>query len=77
MFSVTDQGVGMSPEKVKTLFDTNANRSTRGTAGEKGTGLGLLLCADFIAKLNGKIWVESTENVGTTFFFCIPARQKE
>ena len=46
-----------------------------GTSGEKGTGLGILLCTDFIAKHSGKIWLESEEGVGTTFYFTIPFDQ--
>ena len=76
-FSVRDEGVGMDSEKLKTLFKANTNVSTFGTSGEKGTGLGLLLCADFIKLHNGKIWVESQENVGSTFFFRIPAKQPD
>jgi signal transduction histidine kinase/ligand-binding sensor domain-containing protein len=74
-FSVKDEGLGMSPEKVKTLFNVSTNTSTRGTEGEKGTGLGLLLCADFIAKHKGRIWVESEEGKGSTFSFTIPVKQ--
>jgi signal transduction histidine kinase len=74
-FSVKDEGMGISPEKVKTLFNVSTNTSTRGTEGEKGTGLGLLLCADFIAKHKGRIWVESEEGKGSTFSFSIPLQQ--
>lgn len=72
VFSVKDQGTGMSAETVQALFKLNKNESKRGTAGEKGTGLGLLLCADFISRHNGKIWAESKENEGSTFVFSIP-----
>jgi two-component system sensor histidine kinase/response regulator len=70
--SVTDSGVGMSRESVKKLFRKNLIQSTRGTSGEKGTGLGLLLCKDFVEGNNGKIWVESEEGRGTTILFTLP-----
>ena len=73
-FSVKDKGVGMNKEKIKSLFNTGINKSTRGTAGEKGTGLGLLLCADFIEKHKGEIWAESEIGEGSTFYFSIPAK---
>lgn len=53
--TVTDTGIGMNPEKVKTLFRLDAIQSTQGTAREKGTGLGLLLCREFIEKHGGTI----------------------
>lgn len=74
-FSVTDSGIGMSPEKVGSLFNVNTNHSTKGTSGEKGTGLGLLLCADFIEKHGGTIWAESELGKGSTFFFTLPYNQ--
>jgi len=74
-FSVIDQGVGMTAEKIDSLFKVGTNESTNGTSGEKGIGLGLLLCADFIAKHNGKIWVESEEGQGSTFSFSIHINQ--
>jgi two-component system sensor histidine kinase/response regulator len=71
-FSVQDEGVGMSEEIKSNLFKIAGSDSKRGTAGEKGTGLGLLICADFVKKHNGKMWVESKEHEGTTFYFAIP-----
>lgn len=70
-FSVKDEGIGMSKEKIEKLFKVVTAESTRGTAGEKGTGLGLLLCADFIAKHNGEILVESEVGKGSTFSFSL------
>jgi PAS domain S-box-containing protein len=71
-FTVTDNGTGISPVLKETLFKISDIASTSGTSGERGTGLGLLICADFIAKHSGKIWVESEINKGSTFFFEIP-----
>lgn len=75
-FSITDNGVGMSHDKVKKLFKINEKISTPGTHQEQGTGLGLLLCKEFVDKHKGKIWVESEENTGTTFYFTLPQTQK-
>lgn len=72
LFSIKDSGIGMTEEKVKTLFNVKENQSTLGTSGEKGTGLGLVLCHDFIVKHGGKIWVESKPGDGATFFFTVP-----
>jgi signal transduction histidine kinase/uncharacterized protein HemY len=70
--SVTDTGIGISKEVQAKLFQPQIHLSTQGTAGEKGTGLGLLLCKDFVENNRGKIWVESTPNQGTTFYFTLP-----
>lgn len=72
LFSVKDNGVGMKPEVLNMLFDKTAPYTTRGTANEKGTGLGLILCKEFIEKNGGRIWVESEEGQGSTFFFTLP-----
>lgn len=69
---VKDDGVGISKERQKKLFKLERNASTLGTKNEKGTGLGLVLCKDFIQKHNGDIWVQSTENGGTEIHFTIP-----
>jgi two-component system, sensor histidine kinase and response regulator len=68
---VSDNGTGMEPEIMATLFGTQS-ASSKGTAGEMGTGLGLLLSKEFIEKNGGKIWVESTPNVGSKFYFSVP-----
>lgn len=70
--SVQDNGIGMKPEILRILFDKTAPYTTRGTANEKGTGLGLILCKEFVEKNGGKIWVESQEGKGSTFFFTLP-----
>ncbi|MCU0391047.1 MAG: tetratricopeptide repeat-containing sensor histidine kinase [Thermoflexibacter sp.] len=69
--SIQDTGIGMSKEEVSKLFDNRIIFSKRGTQNEKGTGLGLLLCKDFIDNQGGKIWVESEEGKGSTFFFTL------
>ena len=72
LVSVTDDGVGIKTENIEKLFKIETGFSTPGTRNEKGTGLGLILCREFIEKHNGKIWVESTEGKGSTFYFIIP-----
>ncbi len=69
--AVKDNGVGIRPEVQKILFDKTSGYSTRGTANEKGTGLGLILCKEFIEKNGGQIWLESEEGKGSTFYFSI------
>ena len=70
--SVSDTGVGISPENLKKLFLLDKNYSSNGTAGESGTGLGLILCKEFVEKCGGKIWVESEVGQGSVFHFSIP-----
>lgn len=67
-FFVADTGVGISAENMGKLFKIDEQVSTLGTNNEKGTGLGLILCAEFVAKHFGKIWVESKLGAGTTIF---------
>jgi len=69
---VRDNGVGMNDEALKMLFDKTAPYTTRGTANEKGTGLGLILCKEFVEKNGGKIFVESKVGVGSKFSFTVP-----
>jgi signal transduction histidine kinase len=68
---VKDYGVGISEEVQKLLFDKTYGYSTRGTANEKGTGLGLILCKEFVEKNGGQIWLESEEGKGSTFYFSL------
>lgn len=70
--SIQDDGVGIKPEVVKMLFDKTSPYSTRGTANEKGTGLGLILCKEFVEKNGGAISVMSEEGKGSTFSFTVP-----
>lgn len=71
LVSVTDNGVGISPEVQKILFEKTSGYSTRGTANEKGTGLGLILCKEFVERNGGKIWLTSEEGKGSTFYFTV------
>jgi signal transduction histidine kinase len=72
--SVADNGIGMEPEKVKKLFRIDHSHSTRGTEKESGTGLGLLLCKEFVEFHDGEITAESTPGKGTLFYFTLPER---
>jgi signal transduction histidine kinase len=68
---VADSGIGMTPELKNKLFMINEKTSRNGTKGELSSGLGLLLCKEFIEQCGGKIWVESEAGKGTTFFFTL------
>ena len=70
--SVTDTGIGISLENQKNLFRIDEQFRRDGTANEKGTGLGLILCKEFIEKNNGVLWVESEEGKGSRFSFTVP-----
>ena len=72
LISVIDNGIGMDADVLKILFDKTAPYTTRGTANEKGTGLGLILCKEFVEKNGGKIWVESAPGHGSKFTFSLP-----
>lgn len=73
--SIKDWGVGMPQSVVDKLFAIDSNHSTLGTFGEQGTGLGLILCKELVNNQSGKIWVESKEDVGSTFYFTLPRSQ--
>lgn len=68
-FQVKDTGVGMPPEKAANIFKFDKHKSTRGTRGEKGTGLGLMICYDFVKMHGGEIWFESEVGRGTIAHF--------
>ena len=70
--TVKDNGIGIPKEKQSQLFDIGENTSTQGTENETGTGLGLILCKEFVEKHGGKIWVESEIRKGSSFKFTIP-----
>jgi PAS domain S-box-containing protein len=74
--SVSDNGVGMNPEIKNNLFRAGNTMSAPGTAHEKGTGLGLLICKDFVEKHGGRIWVDSIPGKGSTFTFTLPHNHK-
>ena len=69
---VQDNGVGIKKAAIEKLFLIDENHTTLGTQNEKGTGLGLILCKEFIEKHGGKIWVESEIGKGSKFYFSIP-----
>lgn len=72
--SVADNGVGIDAQNLDKLFRIDQNLSTLGTEKEEGTGLGLILCKEFIEKHHGKLWVESEVGQGSTFCFTIPKK---
>ncbi|MFA9391706.1 MAG: PAS domain S-box protein [Prolixibacteraceae bacterium] len=72
--AVQDNGIGMSPKILDQLFGSDSYTSSPGTNDEKGTGLGLNVCKEFIEMNNGEIWAESTVNVGSTFHFTLPLK---
>jgi len=74
--SVSDNGTGIAPEDLGKLFNLSEVFTTRGTADEKGTGLGLLLCREFVEKHGGTIGVESEKGKGSTFAFTLPPDPK-
>lgn len=70
--SISDTGIGMNQNDIENLFRVDVYHSTHGTNGEEGTGLGLLVCKEFVEKHGGRIWVHSKPNYGTTFYFTLP-----
>lgn len=72
VFTVSDTGIGIEPIYLTKIFNVDCDLSKEGTAKESGTGLGLILCKEFVEKHNGKIWVESELGKGSRFMFTIP-----
>ncbi|TVQ85009.1 MAG: hypothetical protein EA393_13960 [Bacteroidetes bacterium] len=73
--TISDSGIGISPEDLPRLFDIGNDPSKIGNSNEKGMGFGLFLCKEFIDKNNGKIWVESQTGNGTVFRIKLPSRK--
>ncbi len=69
---IADTGIGMNEELSSKLFKLASSVSMPGTNNEKGTGLGLILCKEFVVKHGGRIWVESKEGEGSQFYFTLP-----
>jgi len=70
--SVADNGVGLTQEDISKLFRVEIDHKTIGESEEKGTGIGLILCKEFVTKNGGEIWVESEYGTGSTFSFTLP-----
>ncbi|OGS69842.1 MAG: hypothetical protein A3F91_00025 [Flavobacteria bacterium RIFCSPLOWO2_12_FULL_35_11] len=74
---VADNGIGMDENVKDNLFKSDLNESKPGTANEKGTGLGLIICKDFVERNHGKIWIENNREKGTAFKFTLPIYKEE
>ena len=68
LFAVKDTGIGINKEKIAEIFEPFSS-STKGTADESGTSIGLMLCKEFVVQNGGKIWVESDPGKGSAFYF--------
>jgi PAS domain S-box-containing protein len=72
LISIKDNGIGMDKTRLNKLFHTGVNVSRPGTDAEPSSGLGLILCKEFVEKQGGQIWIESEEGIGSTFYFSLP-----
>jgi two-component system sensor histidine kinase/response regulator len=72
VIQVSDNGVGIPNDKIDSIFQLHTKNTSIGTADERGTGLGLLICKEFVSRHGGNIWVSSDEGKGSTFSFSIP-----
>jgi signal transduction histidine kinase len=70
--TVSDNGIGIQTDALDKLFRIEESYSNKGTQNEQGTGLGLILCKEFVEKHGGRIWAESEVGVGSKFSFTIP-----
>lgn len=70
--SLKDTGIGMDQSIIDNLFKIDVQTNRKGTEGEPSTGLGLTICKEFIDMHGGKIWIESEESIGSTFYFTLP-----
>ncbi|WP_405572801.1 tetratricopeptide repeat protein [Winogradskyella sp. Asnod2-B02-A] len=77
LICIEDSGVGIAKENIDKLFAAHKNFTTTGTKNEKGTGLGLTIAKDLVELNNGRIWVESTQNVGSKFFVELPKAESK
>jgi signal transduction histidine kinase len=75
--TVSDSGTGIAPNKLSDLFTISKIYTSKGTANESGTGLGLLICKEFVEKHDGKIWAESELGKGSNFKFYLPVRDNK
>ncbi|MCX6237893.1 MAG: PAS domain S-box protein [Bacteroidia bacterium] len=75
--SIMDTGIGMDADIIDNLFRLDINTSRKGTEGESSTGLGLIICKDYVEKHGGKLWAESEEGKGSTFRFTLPGPNEE
>lgn len=73
---ISDNGIGIPKSALADIFKLDSDYTSLGTQNEKGTGLGLILCKEFIGKHGGRIWVESEEGEGSTFHFTLPKKIK-
>ncbi len=73
---ITDTGIGMNKELCSKLFIVNEQVSRKGTDGEASSGLGLLICKEFVDRQGGRIWAESEENKGSSFHFTLQKVQE-
>ncbi len=73
IIGIKDTGIGIPSDKLCNLFKASSNLANTGTEGEAGTGLGLIICKDFVEKNGGKIWIESQPGEGSVFYFSLPA----
>lgn len=69
LISIKDSGIGIDKSRLESLFEIGHEKTTRGTSGEKSTGLGLSVCKEFVDAMNGQIWVESETGKGSQFIF--------
>ena len=73
--AILDNGIGMKPKVLEKLFKSGSEFTTNGTQNEKGTGLGLQICKEFVELNGGQIWAESKFGIGSTFYFSLPANK--
>jgi signal transduction histidine kinase len=72
--AVKDNGIGIDADLVDKLFLLTENKNRKGTSGEPSTGLGLMLCKEFVEKQGGKLWAESVDGRGSVFYFTLKIR---